>query len=241
MLAIVLFLETGHQFAKRRSKKGGSFAVSPLLQGAIFALMGLLIGFTFSGAGSRFDARRQLTGEEANAIGTAYLRIDMLPPDAQPQMRDLFRQYVDARLAAYQKLPDKKAAIVELERSAALQSEIWKLAVSSSQRTQTTAASMLLLPAINAMIDVTTTQTVAAETHPPGVLWVMLLGVTFACAFIAGHSIDQASRSWIDILCFAVIFTLALYVVADLEYPRWGLIQIHSTDHVLEDLRNTMK
>jgi hypothetical protein len=76
----------------------------------IFGLMGLLIAFTFSGAASRFDSRRRLVVEETNAIGTAYLRIDLSPISAPPVLRENFRRYVDARLEVYGKLPDIRAA-----------------------------------------------------------------------------------------------------------------------------------
>ena len=82
-------------------------------EGAIFALLGLLVAFTFSGAASRFDARRQLIVEETNDIGTAYLRLRLLPLSAQPALREQFRQYVDARLAFYRKLKDMPAAMAE--------------------------------------------------------------------------------------------------------------------------------
>src|SRR4029450_9724606 len=84
---------------------------------------------TFSGAAARFDARRQLIVEEANAIGTAYLRLDMLPEKDQPALRDTFRKYVDARLPAYQKLPDIRAARAVLAVATKLQGEIWRDAV----------------------------------------------------------------------------------------------------------------
>src|SRR4249919_3373788 len=66
-------------------------------EAAVFALLGLLIAFTFSGAASRFEDRRHLITAEANAIGTAYLRLDLLPADAQPEIRELFRRYIDVR------------------------------------------------------------------------------------------------------------------------------------------------
>jgi hypothetical protein len=94
------------------------------VDGAIFGLMALLIGFTFSGAVSRFDARRDSIVHEANAIGTAFLRIKLLPTENQPGMQEEFRRYIDARIAAYQKLPDLKAAKAELQRVDALQLEL---------------------------------------------------------------------------------------------------------------------
>jgi len=79
------------------------------------------------------DGRRQLVVEEANAIGTAYLRLDVLPHEAQPALRDKFRRYVEARLDAYRKLPDIAAAKEGLARAAVLQGEIWGEAVAASR------------------------------------------------------------------------------------------------------------
>ena len=97
----------------------------------MFALLGLLIAFTFSGALTRFDERRGQVVAEANAIGTAYLRIDVLAPSTQPRLREAFRKYVDSRIATYRKLPDLQAAEHELQQSQQLQTEIWAQAVAA--------------------------------------------------------------------------------------------------------------
>ena len=109
---MLVLLETGRRLGLRRLARDSEAARAGfgVVGGAIFALMGLLIAFTFSGAASRFDTRRQLVVEEANAIGTAYLRLDLLPANAQSALRESFRQYVEARLDVYRKLPDIVAA-----------------------------------------------------------------------------------------------------------------------------------
>jgi hypothetical protein len=118
-------------------------------------LLGLLIAFTFSGAATRFDERRNLIVQETNDIGTAYLRLDLLPVSAQPVLRDLFRRHVDSRLEVYRKLPDIEAARAELVRSNQLQGEIWSQAVAAGRMTEAPpAANMLVLPALNQMIDI---------------------------------------------------------------------------------------
>lgn len=91
---MMLFLETGRRIGVRRRAQDpeGAGAGTGAVEGAVFALLGLLVAFTFSGAASRFDARRALVAEEANAIGTAYLRVDLVPANAQPALRDLFRR-----------------------------------------------------------------------------------------------------------------------------------------------------
>jgi hypothetical protein len=134
----------------------------------VFALLGLLLGFSFSGSITRMDTKRQLIVQEANAIGTAYLRLDQLPASEQPEMRRLFRQYVDARLRVYDKLPDLKAADQQLQRGTELQHEIWSRAVSACRGDPTQNSARLLLPAINEMIDISTTRTIAMHTHNCG-------------------------------------------------------------------------
>src|SRR5262245_47909853 len=96
---LVLF-EVGRRLGRRRRARdpeGAREGFAPI-DGAIFGLLGLLVAFTFSGATSRFDTRRDLIVEEANDIGTAYLRLDLLPAPAQPPLRELFRRYTDSRL-----------------------------------------------------------------------------------------------------------------------------------------------
>ena len=94
-------------------------------EAGVFGLLGLLIAFTFSGAASRFEDRRHLITAEANAIGTAYLRIDLLPGDAQPAMRELFRRYTDARSTTYRNAAEQLATGVMRAEWLPLQAEIW--------------------------------------------------------------------------------------------------------------------
>jgi hypothetical protein len=125
----------------------------------VFGLLGLLVAFTFSGAASRFEDRRHLITTEANAIGTAYLRIDLLPADAQPELKELFRRYVDVRWATYRDLADQTATNAKLTEGAALQGNIWAKALTACRRPEAPAqATMLLLPALNEMIDIVTTR-----------------------------------------------------------------------------------
>jgi hypothetical protein len=102
-LGMLLFLEIGRRIAVRRMREDSGTAGEGVgaVDGAVFALLGLLIAFTFSGASSRFDTRRQLIVEETNDIGTAYLRLDLLPADLQPALRENFRRYLDARIEVY--------------------------------------------------------------------------------------------------------------------------------------------
>lgn len=243
-LGILLLLEVGRRIGVRRMTidAEGARAGTGAVEGAVFGLLGLLIAFTFSGAASRFDTRRQLIVEETNAIGTAYLRLDLLPADAQPALRESFRRYVDARLEVYRKLPDIVAVKAELARVTTLQGEIWSQAVIACQRAGSQPATMLLLPALNQMIDITTTRTMAGQTHPPMVIFGMLGGLALISALLAGYGMASGStRSWLHMLGFATIMAVTVYVILDIEFPRLGLIRVDAFDQALVELRQSMK
>ena len=245
MLGMLVLLEIGRRVGDRRlaNDPEGARAGTGTVEGAVFALLGLLIAFTFSGAASRFDARRDLIVQETNAIGTAYLRLDLLPAGAQPALRDLFRRYVDSRLETYRRIPDVGAVKAELARSTALQGEIWTQAVAAGRlEGAPPPATLLLLPALNDMIDITTTRTMAVRMHPPLAIFAMLFGLGLASALLAGYGMAGGkSRNWLHMIGFAAVMAVAVYVILDIEFPRLGLIRVDAFDQALVELRATMK
>jgi hypothetical protein len=241
LLGVMLSLEIGRRLGVKHAKTEGATEGTGPLEAAIFGLLGLLIAFTFSGAVSRFDDRQHLIVEEANDIGTAYLRVDLLPPGSQPAIRDKFKQYVDSRLETYRKIPDMEAVNAELKRSQQLQSDIWTMSVAASQNSPTTMAGMLLMPALNAMIDITTTRTMSSQMHPPMPIFIMLVVIALASAVLAGFGMARAkSKNWLHKAGFALILSLTVYVILDMEYPRLGFIRVDSFDQALVDVRNSM-
>ncbi len=245
LLAMLCLLEVGRRLGRRWRAKAAAEAVAGggAIKGAIFALLGLLMAFTLSGAAVRFDTRRQLIVEEANAIGTAYLRLDLLPTDAQPRLRERFRQYLMTRLDMYRKYLDSAATREALARSVILQGEIWTQAVAGSRLQDAHPdTAKLLLPALNAMIDITTTRSMARQTHTPMIIFAMLGGLALASALLAGHGMAGGTRgSWLHMGGFAVIMAAAVYVILDLEFPRQGFITVEAFDQVLVELLKSMK
>jgi hypothetical protein len=212
------------------------------LEGEVFALFGLLVAFTFSGAMQRFDAHRSLIAEEANAIDTAYLRLDLLPRDAQPALRELFRSYLDWRLGFYRRLSDGEAAAAEQARSKSLQSQIWSQAIAASRSPGAHPdAAKLLLTALNEMFDIATTRQMASNLHPPQIIFILLYILALGCSLLAGYGTAGSRRSWVHILGFVIVTVITVYVIIDIEYPRHGLIRAVTYDQVLIDLRRDMK
>lgn len=243
-VGMLILLNVGRRIGDRHlaSDSKGARTGTGTIEAAVFALLGLLIAFTFSGAVSRFDDRRHLIVEEANAIGTAYLRLDLLPAGAQPALREEFRRYVEYRLEVFRKLRDPEAARAELTKATKAQEKIWSHAVEALQAPgASSAAPVLLLPALNQMIDITTTRTMALQLHPPLIIFGMLFMVALASALLAGYAMAGGKdRKWLHVIAFALVIGITVYVILDIEFPRLGLIRVDAFDQVLVDLLQSM-
>ena len=244
LAGMMLMLEFGRRIGLRRIAEDAEGAKSGIgtVEGALLALLGLLIAFSFSGAAARFDARRQQIVDEANAIGSAYNLIDLLPPETQERLRNSFRQYLDSRLEAYRKMPDLSGAKVELDRSAVLQNDIWAQAVAATQKAGYQPISLQVMPALGKMIDISAQRTAALYSHPPMIIFLMLGGMMLVCSLLAEYGMASArSRNWTHMIAFAVILAATFYVIRDLEYPRLpGLVGMNNFDNVLVKLRDRM-
>ena len=244
-LCMLIFTEAGRRIGAARIARdpGGMAKGVGAAEGAVFGLLGLIIAFTFSGAGSRFEDRRHLITEEANAIGTAYLRIDLLPGEAQPALRELFRRYVDVRSTVYRNVGDETYTSAKLAETEALQRDIWTKALTACRKPEAAGhAAMLMIPALNSMIDITTTRAMATKNHPPPVIFVLLAWLSLIASLLVGYDVSgNKGRTWFYILAFAAIMSIAIYVIIDLEFPRLGLIRVDAADQVLVDLRKSMQ
>lgn len=237
-VAVVIAMEIGRRLGRSDEDTPGAGAVN----GAIFAILGLILAFSFSGAASRFDQRRDLIVQEANAIGTAWLRVDLMPADAQPAIRATFRRYVDARIHAYDLIQDDAAFRAGLRQANALSQDIWNQAIAAGRRPDAQpAVNILLLPALNEMIDLTSTRAFMTLMHPPTIIRYMLVALALVAALLAGIGFGAKHRKdWIHELAFAVIMTMTIYITIDLEYPRAGLLRVDAfEDAVIDFNRNS--
>ena len=241
---MLLLLEAGRRLGLRRRPKESEGERGSLgtIEGAVFALFGLLMAFTFSGAASRFAEKRMLIAEEANTIETAYLRLDLVP-DKRAELQDLFHRYVGSRLETYRRMPNMKAVELEMANSRVLQHEIWsKAVVATSSPKASASAPLVLLPALNNMIDMATTRTMVLQQHPPRIIHLLLFALGLICALLAGYRMAVGRhRSWMHILGFTIITVVIVYVMLDVEYPRAGLIRLETADQVLVELQANMK
>jgi len=166
---MLILLETGRRLGIKRIPKESEGERGSLgtIEGAVFALFGLVMAFSFSGAAARFNEKRMLIAEEVNTIETGYLRLQLVAQPAQPDLQELFRRYVDSRLETYRQLPNMQSAEKEMAKSKKIQEEIWRDAVAATLLPNSHPdAGKLLLPALNNMIDITTTRAMALRIHP---------------------------------------------------------------------------
>lgn len=240
-LGMLLLLELGRRRGLRMAALRGQVRGIAVVEGAIFSLLGLLLAFTFNSAMTRWDTRRDLVVDESNAIGTAYLRLDVLKPQQRSELQDRFRAYVAARIAVYDVLRREHVPTMELARADSLQAGIWDLAVKACAGDSAYKA-ILLLPALNDMIDLTTTRTIAARTHTPPVIYLLIVVLALAGAWAAGQAMADASGpSWFHMVGFALLTTAAFYVTLELEFPREGFIRLDAVDEALADLLMDMR
>jgi len=243
-VGMLVMIEIGRRIAARRLARDPNDDKVGLstIEGAMFALFGLMVAFTFSGAASRYNEKRMLVAEEANMIETAYLRLQLLPPESRAPLQSLFRDYADSRIETYHRLPNMTAAEEEIEHSKKLQEEIWTASVAATDRADAHRdAGKLLLPALNDMIDISTTRTMTLQIHPPQVIYMLLFGLGVLCSLLAGYRMAGGKhRSWLHIAAFAVVTVSVVYVILDVEYPRWGLIRIEDADQFIVKARQAM-
>jgi len=230
--AMLVLLELGRRFRLHHK----SPAESSTIEGAIFALFGLLLAFTFSGAIARYDAHRQLSVEETNDIADAYRRLDLLPAAAQPGLRQLFRDYTTSRLHLYDTISQDISP-----DTARLQDEIWKQSLAAATAPGANIdATKLMVPALNAMFDITISRQRAFNMHPPTVVYLLLFAFSGGSAFLAGYSMTARNRSWFYMIALAIAVTATIYATLEIEYPRRGFIRLTDPDRPLLNLRDSM-
>ncbi len=240
-LVLLLLIEFGRRLRDRSTAAGRSIPGSAAMESAVFALFGLLLAFTFSGAMSRYDAHRELILQEVNDIGTAYLRLDLLPAAAQPALRQDFRAYTAVRARRFDDLDGSPPSQQAASETARLQADIWKRAVPAAALPEANKdATKLLLPSLNDMFDMTATRRNAFHMHPPTIVSILLFALACGCALVAGFGMTGTNRGWLHMVVFAATISLTIFTTIDIEYPRLGLVKLTSHDQLFLDLLNTM-
>ena len=195
-----------------------------VILGATLTLLGLIIGFTFSMAMSRYDLRKSYEEAEANAIGTAYLRADMLPPADAAKVRELLRNYLDQRVLFYT-TRDAGRLVAINAANAKLQQELWS-AVQIPAAAKPTALAALVVSGMNDVLNSQGYTQSAWWNRIPGGAWVLLLAIGVCSNVLFGYYARRLEGNDIRFIVLPLIVAVSFFLMADLDSPHGGLIHL---------------
>jgi hypothetical protein len=228
-----LSVQIGASFLRRQRKLQedirGDFGV---ILGATLTLLGLIIGFSFSMAISRYDQRKNYEEAEANAIGTEYVRADLLPAADAARVRALLANYLDQRVLFY--ITRDKQQIRQINaRTAQLQTELWSAVLGPAAAQPTPIVSL----AVSGMNDVLNSQgyTQAAWWNRiPIAAWGLMAAIAICCNLLIGYGARSVNAEGGLLLVLPLVVSISFFLIADIDSPRAGVIRVHP--HNLENL-----
>ena len=237
VVLVTAAIEGGYRLGNYRHRQSAREMEAPVgaMVGATLGLLAFMLAFTFGMAASRFDTRKQLVLDEANAIGTTYLRAAMLP-ERRDEIRALLRSYVDARLDAVQ----SGRVAEQILKSEDLQGQLWSQATAIGLQHPDSIVVGLFVTSLNEVIDLHATRVTAAlRNRIPGAIWVALLTMALLSLAAMGYHAGLAgtSRSLV-IIVVAVTFSAVIALVAALDRPTAGTLAV--SQQALIDLRQSM-
>ncbi len=209
------------------------------IQGAVLALLGLLLGFTMAMAVNRYDTRRNLIVKEANAINTTYLRASLLSEPHQMPIRDLLRRYVDIRVK-YAALAVDPAKLAEgLRASAEIEGELWNHAVAAAKEAPNNITGTFIT-SVNELIATDAERLAAGRAYIPGGVWLLLIIVAgFGCFTTSYNAGAQGARTTLGSFLLPLLITVVILLIFDLAHPLRGVIR--TSQQPLIDLQQSLQ
>ena len=221
-----------------RRKRGPSADQYPdelrFILGSILTLLGLIIGFTFSMAVSRYDQRKNYEEQEANAIGTEYVRADLLPPADAAKVRALLKTYVNQRILQYRARGAQKVRQIDAQ-IAQLQEEMWSVAAKYGAGQQS-AVTALAVAGMNDVLNSQGYTQAAWWNRIPTAAWVFMIAISVFCNFLIGYATHK-TRAFL-FLVLPVALSISFFLIADIDSPRGGVIHIRPQN--LESLAKSL-
>ena len=193
-----------------------------IIRTAALTLLVLIIGFSFSMAVTRYDQRKNLEEAEANAIGTEFVRADLLPPETAARTRGLLKQYLDQRIAFYLARDEGDLERIDAE-TARLQAALWA-AVAQAAIAEPNPVMAVVVAGMNDVLNSQGYTQAAWWNRIPLATWVMLTLTAFACNVLIGYG-ERRRRSPL-LLVFPFIVSFSFLLIADIDSPRGGIIRV---------------
>jgi uncharacterized membrane protein YraQ (UPF0718 family) len=198
---------------------------------AALTLLGLIIGFTFSMAVTRFDQRKNFEEAEANAIGTEYLRAELLSPSDANHVHQLLRSYLDQRIVFYRATDARQLPQINAD-TAQLQTALWSAVQAPAIATPTPVAAL----AVAGMNDVLNSQgytQFAWDDHIPVPAWMLLVAIGIGCNLMVGYTARRPIQERLLSLILPLFVAISFLLIADIESPRGGLIRVEPSNLII--------
>jgi hypothetical protein len=195
-----------------------------LVVGATLTLLGLIIGFTFSMAMGRYEERKNYEEGEASAIGTEYLRADLLPGTAAARVRSLLLSYLDQRILFYQTRGSQQLRQINTT-TAQLQSELWS-AVQAPAAAQPTAVVALVVAGMNDVLNAQGYTQAAWWNRIPPAAWGLMGVIAVCCNLLVGYGARRFESERFLMLIIPVVVSISFFLIADIDSPRGGVILV---------------
>jgi hypothetical protein len=216
--------QIGFYWRKRRPLKEDQREDFGVVQAATLTLLGLLIGFSFSMAMSRYDLRKNYEEAEANAIGTEYVRAGLLPGDAVPKVRGLLKKYVDLRILFYGTRNRNELQHINAD-TAQLQNEMWS-AVQVPAVAQPNPVAALAVAGMNDVLNSQGYTQAAWWNRIPHSAWFLMIAIAICCNMLVGYGLRSPDVSPRLLLLLPMVVAISFLLIADIDSPRGGLIHV---------------
>jgi hypothetical protein len=208
-----------------------------MIMSAILTLLGLIIGFSFSMAITRYDARKTLEGAEANAISTEYVRAEFLPPPYSAKVRALLRDYLDQRLLFYTTREEGGLAQIEA-KTAQLDDELWS-AVQAPTAAQPTAPLTIAAMGMNDVSSSRGSTQAAWLNRIPNAAWALMVVIAIFCNVLIGYGARRGEARTTLLLVLPLVIAISFTLIADIDAPRGGVVRVRAQN--LESLSKSLR
>jgi len=237
LLVVLISVEFGYRLGRYRRRGSEQEKEAPVgtMVGATLGLLAFILAFTFGLAAARFDTRRQVVLDEANAIGTTYLRAGILPERGE-EIRALLRNYVDTRLKAI-----RSGNIAQgIRQSEDIQYKVWTEAEAVGKQNPDSIVVGLFVQSLNEVIDLHAKRVQAGtRSRIPGAIWIGLFAVAvFSLAGVGYQAGLTGTRRSLEVFAVALTFSVVIELIADLDRPQQGVLRVGQ--HALLDLQRSM-
>jgi hypothetical protein len=248
LLMIILFLalETGFRIGlrKRDAFQDADEALrADVTLGAMLALLGLMLAFTYAFSLSRADARKQAIITEANAIETAFLRADLVAEPGRSELRQRLLEYARTRVLTSGKVQNAQQLQQSIERSLLAQGQLWPATKRTLQGETATLVGISLVQSINEVLDAHTTRLAVGFDHMPAIILVALVFIAAVSLAGAAHNAGLRGRMirW-RMNAFALVLAILILIILDFDQSLRGFIQVsnHSLIVLVQDMESAM-